>query len=255
MVEKYNQGIIKRVQVEDRYLEQEGKKAIENIKQYMNRFAFNEVLEEIWSLIGKTNKYITDKEPWMLKKKGKEEKLREVLYNIFSSLRLICFLISPLLPDSADKMWTQLGFLGKVTEKTINDVNLDTEEVRVKKKEMLFRKFEEKIEKEEINIDELKKVKLKVAKVISCEEIKGSRKLWKLKIDVGEENLRTLAAGLKDRYSPEELIGKNIIIVSNLKPAKLMGITSQGMLLAAEDKNNVKVLTVDGDMAPGSDIH
>lgn len=121
---------------------------------------------------------------------------------------------------------------------------------------MLFHKFEEKIEKEEeINIDELKKVKLKVAKIISCEEIKGSRKLWKLKIDVGEENLRTLAAGLKDHYSPEELIGKNIIIVSNLKPAKLMGVTSQGMLLAAEDKGKVKLLTVDGDMPPGSDIH
>ncbi|MCD6129998.1 MAG: methionine--tRNA ligase [Deltaproteobacteria bacterium] len=256
MVEKYNQGVVKRVQVEDHYLEQEGRKAIENIKQYMNRFAFNEALEEIWSLIGKANKYITDKEPWVLKKKGEEERLQEVLYNILSSLRLICFLISPLLPDTADKMWTQLGFLGKVTEKTINDVNLNTEEVKVKKKEMLFHKFEEKIEKEEeINIDELKKVKLKVAKIISCEEIKGSRKLWKLKIDVGEENLRTLAAGLKDHYSPEELIGKNIIIVSNLKPAKLMGVTSQGMLLAAEDKGKVKLLTVDGDMPPGSDIH
>jgi methionyl-tRNA synthetase len=255
MVEKYNRGIIKRVQIKDHYLEQEGKKTIENIKQYMNRFAFNEVLEEIWSLIGKTNKYIADKEPWELKKKNKEEELQQVINNLLCSLRVICLLISPFLPDTANNMWVQLGFSGKATEKTINDINLDTEEVKIEKKEMLFHKFEEKIEKkEEINIDELKKVKLKVAKIISCEEIKGSRKLWKLKIDVGEKNSRTLVAGIKDYYSPENLIGKNIVIVTNLEPSKFMGVTSQGMLLAAQDKTGIKLLTVDGDITPGSDI-
>ncbi len=191
----------------------------------------------------------------------KTAQLNEVLYNLFSALKFVAGIISPFLPDSSEKIMNMLGLndVGSYTAEFFLDF-YNIEQSKVAKKDMLFERIEYKNEGEKkesekkIPIDEFFNVDLKVAKILEAEGIEKSRKLIKLKIDVGEESPRTLVAGLKEHYKPEELVGRYIIVVANLKPAKLMGIESNGMLLAAKDGENLALLTVEKPVKPGAKI-
>ncbi|WP_035587353.1 methionine--tRNA ligase [Hippea jasoniae] len=264
MMEKYSGGIIERPEaIEDDTLSTSAKDTFDKVKKDLEVFRFDEALIDIFEYIRKVNKYITEKEPWSLKKAKKEDELKEVLYNIYAALKFISGVISPFLPDAASKMQKMLA----IDKNHKIDFYLDfynIEKATVKKEGMLFERIEtekskeEKTEKKEedkrISIDEFFNVKLKVAKVLEAESVEKSRKLLKLKIDIGEKKPRTLVAGLKEFYKPEELVGKYIIVVANLKPAKLMGIESNGMLLAAKDGENLALLTVEKPVKPGASI-
>ncbi|OSS41224.1 Methionyl-tRNA synthetase [Desulfurella amilsii] len=256
MIEKYNSGVVKEGTA-DETAKNLAQTTFENIKLAFDIFRFDEALESIMNFVRSINKYITDKQPWSIKNKNE---LDNVLFNIFCSIKFICGAILPFMPDTASKIYKQIGYSDDIYSKTI-DFFLDwsVNNIKIGTKEMLFTRYEytqkqKDASNERINIDEFRKIDLKVAKIIDAYPIEKSNKLMKLKIDIGEEEPRTLVAGIKEYFKPEELIGKTIIVVANLQKAKLMNVESNGMLLAAKDETSLKLLTVDGDIKPGSKI-
>ncbi len=261
MMEKYSAGKIKRPQaISDETLRSLASETFEKVKKHLDVFRFDEALIDIFDFIKAANKYITVKEPWTLKKQGKEDELGEVLYMLYASLKFIAGIVRPFLPDAAAKMSQMLGIRDdEKIDYYLDFYNID--EAEIKRSGILFERIEQKEKKEKkeekekrISIDEFFNVQLKVAKVLEAEAVEKSKKLLKLKIDIGEKKPRTLVAGLKEFYKPEELVGKYIIVVANLKPAKLMGIESNGMLLAAKDGENLALLTVEKPVKPGASI-
>ena len=264
MIEKYLNGVTEKPKsIVDNSLEEKAFETFEKVKKSLDIFRFDEALSHIFEYVRYANKYITQKEPWSLKKQNKTPQLNEVLFNLTGAIKFLSGIISAFMPDTADKIWSQLGF-----EDSIKNYDyrffLDfgsKEKLKINKQDVIFNRIEEKEEedsKEEkakkINIDEFFNVDLRAAKVLDAQSVEKSKKLIKLSIDIGENKPRTLVAGLKEYYKPEELVGKTIIVVANLKPAKLMGIESNGMLLAAKDGKSLGLLTVMEDVKPGAKV-
>jgi methionyl-tRNA synthetase len=270
MAEKYFEGRIDSVANKDEF-EEKCIKTNENIhkEEYWSRLSFNLILEGIWQMIGDANNYIAQKEPWKLAKSNPEE-LKFVIFNIWNSLRLIALSIYPFMPETAEKMWKQIGLKSLKEEAIFRWEWKPDYEIKVFKGEQLFPRIEKKEEKQKpeqkkektkmtegvkelITIDDFAKVELKVGKVISAEKVEKSEKLLKLQVDIGEE--RQIVAGIAKSYTPDDLVGKKIVVVANLKPAKLMGIESHGMLLAATDEEGrLSVLTLDREVKQGARV-
>ena len=248
---------------------------VENIDKLLSEYRISDALDAVLSLARRSNKYIDETTPWALAKdEDKKARLGTVLYNLLESIRYIAILISPFMPETAEKIFEQINsdvkdydslkeFGGlkvgtKVGTATPLFSRLDSEklltdiaEAAAKAQKAEGPKVEVE-EKPEISIDDFAKVGLRVAKVKACEPVKRAKKLLKLTLDdgVGE---RTVASGIAQYYKPEDLIGHNVILVANLKPAKLCGVESCGMILAADDGDNVKVIFAD-DMEVGSTV-
>ncbi len=267
MVEKYSDGMVKKPETRtDDSMSAKAKETFDKVKKDIEIFRFDEALSNIFEFIRFSNKYITQKEPWGLKKANETDELQNVLYNLINAIKFIAGIISPFMPDTADKIWGQLGFDKPIREyhyEFFLDFNGFTS-LKINKQDVIFTridniKSENKDEKvkekaDKISIDEFFKIDLRAAKILDAKSIEKSKKLIKLTIDIGEDNPRTLVAGLKEHYSPDALIGKTIIVVANLKPAKLMGIESNGMLLAAKDGNGLGLLTTNEDVKPGAKV-
>ena len=253
---------------------------LERVDDAMERFAFDEALKAIWALIGRANKYIDETMPWKLAKEGQEKKLDSVLLSLYEALRLSALLAAPYMPGTSRRIWEQLGLDGSPLELLYDDFAWGAGAgTRVRKAEVLFpridleawRKAREAGEKAdapqkgsqegssaasehepEIGIEAFRAVEMRVAQIVKVEEIPKSRKLYKLEVDLGYEK-RTVCSGIKAFFTPEELEGRRVILVTNLKPAKLCGIESNGMILAASVKvnGNSEALTL---VAPTGEI-
>lgn len=249
------------------------KEVFANTEKFFDMFSFNQAFEEIWRFIRATNKYMDEVAPWRVAKEGKDDRLNTILYTLLEAIRLISLLIYPVMPSSSKEMRHQLGLKGKwergdfINKGSWGMIRPGT---KVKEPEPIFpridvKKREEKAvskkkTKEEkvkdieyIDIDYFRKIDLRVAKILNVEEIKGADRLYKLRVKIGEEE-RTLVAGIKKYYSPQDLIGKKIIVVYNLKPAKLKGVTSEGMLLAAKEGDTLSLLIPEIDVKEGAKI-
>jgi methionyl-tRNA synthetase len=281
MVHKYFAG---RVPETDPTIEEEfrlGLKihAVECIAEYethMTGFAFHRALMSVWELINHLNKYVDLTAPWVLaKKKSTRKQLEVVIYNLLEGLRIISGLIFPVMPGTAENMQRHLGldpeepFYRLETLKALKTLPPGT---RIRKSVSLFPRIDIKTSNNEtgvaetdlddgsalpnikpmITIEDFGKLDLRVATVIGAETIPRAKKLLKLDVDMGEK--RTIVAGIAETYAPEALIGKQIVIVANLKPAKLMGILSNGMMLAAVDKKRLSVVTLDDTVTPGTPL-
>ena len=214
--------------------------------------------------------------PWALAKDDtKKERLAQVMYNLAEALRIISILIEPFMPNTPKKIWEQLNICDKnVTGwEMAKEWGLYPTNTKVQKGEIIFPRIDikkelEEIEKKaakkevketvkeeakkpEISIEDFAKVELKVAKVLEASNIEGANKLLKLKLKVGNEE-KQVVSGIAKHYEPSDLIGKNVIFVANLKPAKLRGIDSEGMILAASDKKDLSLITIDKDIADGT---
>lgn len=262
MVEKYNDGILVKndagTEFDDSLIETYRQTRVD-FEKHMNDLMFHEALESVWKLVRRTNKYIDETMPWVLAKdEANKDTLNHVLYNLCESIRLSAAMFSSLLPDTARKTFDQLGIEGK--EELYNWESTDTfgllpEGTKVHKGQSLFPRldveeeiktleemFEEKIDleekalehKEEITIDDFDKVEMRVGKVIKCEKHPKADRLLVSQIKLGSET-RQIVSGIAQYYKPEEMVGKNVIVVCNLKPVKLRGVLSQGMVLAAGD--------------------
>lgn len=231
----------------------------------LNKMAYNKALLSIWESIGAMNRYIDDAKPWVLAKdEDKKGRLGSVLYTVLDGLRAVSHLLYPFMPDTAFEIRRQIGTDDNINledEKSISKVCIlksgiklpESKNIfpRLDEKEMLEKiassvspvKEEAKAEQTLIDFSVFEQVELKAGKVLEAENVKKSEKLLKLKVDVGDGG-RTIVAGIAKSYNPDDLKGKTIAVVANLKPAKLMGIESQGMVLAAFDgeRHNVMIL-------------
>ena len=272
MIEKYFGGEVPVAGEDDEFaksLKETINKAILETENYMEKLEIGKSLESIWSIISRANKYIDETMPWALAKdESKKAELSTVMYNLAETLRIVSILIRPYLAKTPEKIWEQLGVsenlewedaktfgLLKVGTKVKKGDNLFPRIEKPKEEKKVEPKKEEKVEEKQdyITIDDFDKVKLKVAKVLEAESVEKSAKLLKLKVSLGNEE-RQIIAGLKKYYEPQELVGKKVVIVANLKPAKLAGELSQGMVLAAGDDEVVKALFVDDAIAEGESV-
>ncbi len=267
MIIKYRQGTIPGPENEgceyDEELIRMAGQLQSEVDGHIDRFDFTEALETIWKFIRRTNKYIDESEPWKLGKEDPEKKLSSVLYNLAESIRIIAVAINPYMQDTAEKILDQLGMeYSIVMENGFKSMKWGGTEpgTVVKKGKIIFPRKEDKPEpnKEEkpvvmekaadadnvIEFSDFEKVRLKVARIVDVEDIPKADRLYKLTVSMGGTE-RTIAAGIKMYYTREELLGKYVAVVSNLKPRKLRGIESCGMLLAASNENGLTLMTLD----------
>ena len=230
----------------------------------MEEFAFQRALAAMWEFVGVVNRYVDATQPWALAKDAsKRERLSAVLYTLAESLRVLGIVLAPFLPDAATKIRAGLGQPGepKLVDAVWGRLAPGT---TVQKVSGLFPRVDVPIKPgtgeleavtaaPRITIDEFGKIELRVAEVVAAEPLPKSKKLLKLTVSLGEEQ-RTLVAGIAEHYTPAELVGKKVVVVANLEPAKLMGVESNGMVLAASIGGKLAVLTPDRDLPPGAKV-
>ncbi|MGN0470587.1 MAG: methionine--tRNA ligase [Acutalibacteraceae bacterium] len=254
----------------------------EKVDSFLDRTQLNNALAEIFKVVSRANKYIDETTPWILAKdENKKIRLATVLYNLLETIRIVSSLLSAFMPTTMPKVWEQIG----ASESDVSYENCATfgvlpKNITVHKGEAIFPRIDVDKEIEELNkiigsqkpaeaekkeektqheglsligIDDFMNVELRAAKITACEPIKKAKKLLKLTLDDGNGE-RTVASGIAKFYTPDELIGKTVILVANLKPAVLCGVESNGMILAADDGDDgVKVVFLDG-VNPGARI-
>jgi len=262
-------------------------------EELLDNLQFSLALTEIWKAISRTNKYIDETMPWVLAKdESRKGRLAAVLYNLAESIRIVSILLQPFMPETPAKIWNQLAIDSDETgwesagqwgvykptrpvqpgeiifpridvEKELESLAAITPDAATGKpakkeqeqKEAQDAKTTVSDEKAQITIDDFAKLDLRVAKVLAAEKVEKSDKLLKLRLRVGAEE-RQVVSGIARHYSPEELVGKTVVLVANLKPARLRGIESQGMILAAasEDDSLLSLITVDKDISDGTKV-
>ena len=236
-----------------------------NVDVKMNDLRVADAITEIFTLFKRCNKYIDETMPWALaKEEDKKDRLETVLANLIESIKVGAGLLSSFMPETAEKIFAQLGD-GKVTDKPeilfarqdINEVMKRVEELHPHVEEKEEVSDEEVIDieaKPEITFEDFGKMQFQVGEIISCEEVKKSKKLLCSQVRVGSE-VKQIVSGIKAHYSAEEMVGKKVMVLVNLKPAKLAGVLSEGMLLCAEDTNgNLALVSPEKDMPAGAEI-
>jgi methionyl-tRNA synthetase len=278
MVHKYFKAVVPRV---DSSLEKEmelGLKedafnAVSCFESSMENFAFHKAMIAVWEFINKMNKYVDVTAPWVLaKQKSTRKQLEAVIFNLLEGLRIVSGLIYPVMPDTAKTMQKHLGLNSDAPFYTLDILrswNAIKSETTLPKGVTLFPRIDfEKIQKEraevdvsilkdkekipDITLEELSKLDLRAATVMKAEKIPRAKKLLRLEVDMGE--VRTIVAGIANDYEPEDIVGKQVIVVANLKPAKLMGILSNGMVLAAVEDGKCAIATLDKEVKPGTSL-
>src|SRR5499426_2552380 len=237
-------------------------KARTDVAAAMDEFAFHRALAAIWEFIGVVNRYVDATQPWALAKDaGKRDRLGAVLATLAESLKMLSIVLAPFLPDAAAKIRAALGLTGepRLADAVWGRLPAGT---RVQKLSGLFPRIDDKKAPAaagaadatpRIKIDEFGKVELRVAEVLAAEPLPKSKKLLKLTLSLGGEQ-RTVVAGIAEHYAPAELVGKKVVIVANLEAAKLMGVESNGMVLAASAGGKLAVLTLERDLPPGAKV-
>lgn len=292
MIEKYHGGVVTHkegTEAVDKEFIALVNETVAGYSDAMDHMELNQAIKDVWNLIGRANKYIDETAPWILAKDpAQAERLQAVMYNLAEALRIVAILIAPFVPVTAPKIYEQLG-LGKLESFFMADAvwgKLATG-TKVQKGEPLFPRIEvteagetviaatkktaakaikaeapkAEAKKEakpaaaagEITIDDFAKIDLRVATVVAAERVPKTDKLIKLQVKIGDEE-RTIVSGIAQHYEPENLIGKNVIVIANLKPAKLRGIESRGMVLAASDGEGNLVLADAPGIASGSKV-
>jgi len=252
----------------------------------MDHLRVADAMDEIWTLLRRSNKYIDETFPWVLAKdESKQERLGTVLYNLLESIRIAAVMLRPFMPETSDKIFQQINtqvtsyeslksFDGMIAgqsvgvaevlfarmdeKKKLLEINPDLAEAdqpkKAKKQTQKKKKAKEVVEVKDIEFDDFMKVQMKVGEVIECEKHPDADKLLVSKVKIGNE-VRQIVSGIASHYGPESMVGKKLIVVTNLKAIKLRGVLSEGMILAASDQDgNLNLGTVDGDIASGSEV-
>lgn len=290
MITKYFDGVIPPASVRTPYdasLAETAHQTLHKVEKAMDEMQFSVALAAIWQLIGRANKYIDETEPWKLAKdEAKRGELGTVLYHLAEALRYTSVLIQPFMTRTPQKIWAQLGIEpGELTTwSSLDQFGALQAGLRVNPDQPIFPRVDVKAEvdyiletmgaasgnkegeqqrqeadktaqkeAEQISIDHFSKVELRVAQITQAEKVANADKLLKLKLDLGNEQ-RQVISGIAQYYQPEELVGKKVVCVTNLKPAKLRGELSEGMILAGEKDGQLRLITVDGDLPNGAQV-
>jgi len=275
MINNYFEGKLEEIggeEEEDAQLRVEFEALKTKVLDYYQAYALNRALEEVWNYINFVNKYLAENEPWQLAKKPEQKKrLARILYQTAAAIRVISYFIYPVMPQSAQKIWQLLGEKKAIEEESFSQLKFENYSWGEKTKipQPLFPRIalkdflqEEQIEvsqtkkeekMEQITFDEFMRMDLRVGEILSAERVEGTNKLIKLKVDIGKET-RTMVAGVADTYSPEDLMGKKLVVIANLKPAVIRGIESQGMILAAEVEGKAIIPFFEEDVPAGAKV-
>ena len=270
---------------EDKKLLREANLAAQSAATAMDKLQFHRALEAIWGLVSAANRYVDATEPWALAKTGDKERLGQVCYVVLECLRWLSIMLWPFMPNKCDDLREQLGLQpllpiesldlwptawGGLRPKTQTSPGsplfprIDDDQQKAifeglgllkatpAKTQKAKSMSDSQSETELIEFDDFAKVDLRVGLVVEAEKVEKSKKLLKLQIDIGENEHRQILAGISEHYQPEELIGKRVVVVANLKPRKLMGLESQGMVIAASDADGLSALFVDKELKPGA---
>jgi methionyl-tRNA synthetase len=280
MIDKYFDGEVPEykgnVTAFDSILKEFADNAVRNVENLMDEYKVPDAMSEIWNLVSRSNKYIDETMPWVLAKdEAKKEELGSVMYHLAESLRVIATMVAPILLDMSEEMYKQLGVkeearnwnaikdfgtykFDKVQKGIIVfnrlDVNEEIEYIRNEMSKTVKKPVQEVKEEDYITFDDFSKVDMKVGKVLECEKHPDADKLLVSKVEVGEE-VRQIVSGISKFYSPEDMIGKKVVVVTNLKPAKLRGVMSEGMILAAGDgKKSLSVVEIEDKINTGEEV-
>lgn len=250
------------------------------VDEYMDALQFSNALSEIWKGVSRTNKYIDETAPWVLAKSDDNKaRLAQVMYNLLESLRIVSVLIQPYMPETTPKIFKQIGLSDEryYNWQTAYEWGLYPKDNAVEKDGIIFPRIDltkelkeldelfgstktdesqvknDKVAdlKKEISIDDFDKLDLRVAKIVEAEKVEGSNKLIKIILDLDGET-KQVVSGIAKQYNADELVGKKVVFVANLKPAKLKGILSEGMILAATEGDKLSLITVDKDIKQGN---
>ena len=280
MVGKFQQGVVLPAEGRseiDESLISDAMASVKTFDEGMADMKISNVIKSVWGFISRANKYIDETAPWALAKDPeKKQELANVMYNIMESLRIISVLIEPFMPSTAEKIWQQLNMPEKFADIRLDDIKTwgkTPANLKIGEAQQLFPRIEveeaveekpakknkqenntksaknEKAADSAISIEDFSKVQLRVAEIIEAEAVPKADKLLKLKVSLGDEQ-REVVSGIAKHYEPKDLIGKKVILVANLKPAKIRGVVSHGMILAASAGDELQVVTT--DMPAGS---
>jgi methionyl-tRNA synthetase len=280
MVQKYQGGFIAAAgipQGPDSDLINCAMQVKDELEDQLERLDFSNALTAIWKLVRRANRYVDETTPWnLVRDPGKKERLQTVLYNLSEAVRLLTIWCLPFMPVFPERVFEQFGIAGRLDLQTWDStgewgllpadlqvetgpgvfpriqVEEDKEKLSVKPQEEKPQK-QRKPQKPQITIDDFDRVDLRVALVKNVEKIKGADRLLKVELDLGSET-RTVVAGIAQHYTPDSLVGKRVVIVANLAPVKLRGVTSSGMILAASEGDDLGVLTVEREIPPGATV-
>lgn len=286
MIEKYFDGTVPLMSETgegDEHIEQMGDELAAKVDKAMEHLKFSEALSEIWKFIGALNKYIDITMPWVLaKEESQKQRLGSVMAHLAEGLRMVSVLLRPFMPNTSEEILSQLG-VAQENQKTYEsvlsfgkgiagcvvhkgaalfpriDIPKELEQLEAMTKQEIEQKQQELTKQEEkqfeqITIDDFAKVQLKTAKVVACENLPKSDKLLKLTVKVGQET-RTIVSGIRDSYTAEEMVGKTVVIVANLKPAKLRGTLSEGMILAVGEGKAISLVCPEKETPDGEEVH
>ncbi|WP_026770991.1 methionine--tRNA ligase [Sediminibacillus sp. JSM 1682029] len=285
MVDKYFDGVLPAFKAgEDQFdvqLEKLAGETVERVEEAMENMEFSVALSTIWQLISRTNKYIDETQPWILAKdEAKKERLGNVMAHLAESLRKAAVLLRPFLTETPDRIFSQIGIEEEACKEweSLKQDGLIAPGTKVQKQDPIFprldaekevqiikdmmkkpeakeeKKDSKKAEAEEITFDEFLKLDLRVAEVVRAEKMEKADKLLKLQLDLGTER-RQVVSGIAEHYRAEDLVGRKVICVTNLKPVKLRGELSQGMILSGEDESGkLSLATVTDDLPNGSKV-
>ncbi|MDP2858579.1 MAG: methionine--tRNA ligase [Bacillota bacterium] len=273
-----------RLGTQDEALKRQALALAGEVRGLVDRLEISNAVAATFKVVSAANKYIDEQAPWSLAKQGKTERLGTVLYVLAEVLRILATILQPFLIEGAGKMWSQLGLGDSIPGSAWADLDrwgVVRPGTQVKKGRPLFPRIDTKEaldgtpqapakvaatpvspvaeeapqveEPTDISIEAFQQVDLRTAKIVAAEQVKGTQKLLRLVVDIGSEQ-REIVSGIADYYTPESLVGKTIIVIVNLKPAKIRGVESRGMLLAATRDERLVLLTSDNDIPPGSKI-
>lgn len=274
LVERYQDGEVRQPGPGAGCLGEQVQAAVSRAEPGFEGLDFCSVLQGVWELLASANKFVDERAPWDLHKTGKKVELTAVLYDLLDAVRVAALLISPVMPTVAAEIWRQLGLEEMGVEPSWDDCKvgqlpvgakvqrgrpifprIDMERVRERAEEQARQAEQEGSGAQEtISYEQFQNVDLRVVRVLDADRVEGADKLLKLQVDAGEEQPRTVVAGMAEQFGPRELIGRDLVLVANLEPATIHGVLSQGMILAAGEKQPVALIVADRECEPGERI-
>ena len=276
MVRKYFKGLVPESgepEAPDRALWELAQRVLKDYLRQMEDFAFHAALNTLWELIREANRYVDHQAPWALMKEGRSERVGTIMYHLLETLRVTAVALWPVMPGSSEKILQNLGLSPgeELHAERLFRFGLLPPGQKTSRGKALFPRIEqepqaapppaskekekdmaEKPEEAEISFEEFQKLDLRVAEIVEAERIPKTDRLLKLKVRCPEE--RTVVAGIAEHYAPEDLLGKQVVLLANLKPAKIRGVLSQGMILAAKDGERLVLLSPEEKVSPGSKV-
>ncbi|MEE2754876.1 MAG: methionine--tRNA ligase, partial [Candidatus Latescibacterota bacterium] len=279
MAERYLGGVVpvvNKLSGATASLRAEAQNTSQSIEAMLPRLDTSRIMEALWVLVRQANRFIETQAPWVLvKDESRAEELKETLYGLLEAMRHVSIWVYPVMPERAEEMWRQLGLDSDLSEQRINDLEWGglqadvkvrpgdpvfprieedvalTAPVKKKKEPIVAKEDRDKKEDNQITFDDFMKVDLRVAKILEADKVEGADRLLTLQISLGTEQ-RQIVAGVAKFYTPEDLVGRKIVVVANLAPATIRGVESQGMLLAASNDDGLALLSPDFDLPEGS---